>query len=292
MLSEIAALLSIWDHLKRFWKWLTGKIDSPAETVATRFLRLFETHGVHRNQIPRVFGNGITLVDVQSDEALLGMLNDRILDAACQLFAVRREWLDGAESQIHPLHDFYKNPESFRHFLGALEEANRSGKITGTVYFPEEPDADEALLILEERIGFVGEKPIFRFHLCNNWSVSYWRSRGYLAACVAIAWKSKAYVNGHYLPAEEIERLRNGESLLGWAGEGLPMGSGLWHPDDMALYPKKYLERVDPERRKFGYASALKLWLDLAERGCMDIGIERNSVSLFKRELAKYEGDV
>ena len=289
MISEIDALLSIGDRLKRWWQ---AKTNMPIESVATRFLRLFESHGVHRNQIPRFFGNGITLVDVQSEEVLLRMLNDQILDAACQLFAVRREWLDGAEPQVHPLHDFYKQPERFRYFIRSLKAANPNGNLRGTLYFPCEKRAHEALLILEECIGSIGEKQISRLHLCNNWSVTYWKSRGYMTACVAIAWRDKAYINGRDLPAKDIDRLGSGEVLLGWGGEGLPMGSALWHPDDMALYPKKYLERVDPERHKFGYAFALKLWLDLAEEGYMDIGIDKNSVELFKRELTKYEGDV
>lgn len=83
-------------------------ITPPAETVATRFVGLLESHGVHRNQIPRFIGHGLTLTDVQDDTALLAKLDEPLLDAVCTQFAVHREWLDGAGPQIHPVHDFYK----------------------------------------------------------------------------------------------------------------------------------------------------------------------------------------
>ncbi|HYD57382.1 MAG TPA: hypothetical protein VEB41_10790, partial [Burkholderiales bacterium] len=62
------------------------------DTLAARFVSLFESHGVHRNQIPRFLNAGLALRDVQDDSALVSGLNDSLLDAACEKFAVRREW--------------------------------------------------------------------------------------------------------------------------------------------------------------------------------------------------------
>lgn len=285
--GEANAVLSI---LSKVWTWGRKWIkDAPEETVAGRFIRVFESHGVHRNQVPRFFGHGLSLADVQSDDALFAKLDDQMLDAACEMFAVRREWLDGAEKQAHPIHDFYKEPGEFREFLSSLQRANPGVELRGTLYFPKEATGDEALLILEERIGFIGDKPISRFHLCENWSVRYWKSRAYLTACVAIAWKSKAYINGRYLPAKDIDRLRTGKALLGWGGDGLPSAGRLWHPDDMPVHPEKYLDGVDPERNRFGHAAALSLWLELAEQEYMDIGINGDPKPLFRKELAKYQ---
>ena len=98
VLSEINAFISLWSKF-RAWLRLRKQVD---ESVVARFVRLFETHGVHRNQIPRFFEHGLTLKDVQDDASLLAKLDEAMLEAACALFAVRREWLDGAEKQAHP----------------------------------------------------------------------------------------------------------------------------------------------------------------------------------------------
>ena len=108
--SEINSALTLWGKLKELYRsWKYPKAP-PAESVAARFVRLFETHGVHRNQIPRFFGHGLNLQDMQDDATLLAKLDEPLLEAACEMFAVRREWLDGAETQVHPCHEFYKYP--------------------------------------------------------------------------------------------------------------------------------------------------------------------------------------
>lgn len=290
-------LLASWNLLEKIGKkfgWFQKKGKLQEETIAARFVRLFESHGVHRNQIPRFIGHGLTLKDVQDDASLLVKLDENLLDAACNMFAVRREWLDGAEKQAHPEHDFYKHPEGFVKFLDDLLAANPDGDVHGVLIAPEKfDDRAESLLILQETIGAVGEKPIYRFHLCNNWSLTYWKSRGYLTACVAIAWKRKVFIRGVYMPEKEIAPLAYGETLLGWQGEGIWfIGHRKWHPEDMALQPDVYLEGIDPERNNFGITAGLRHWLDLEEQGLMDIGmksvINPNPRGSFQQELAKY----
>lgn len=288
MLDQIESALSLLD---RFKKWRLDRKNPPVEPVASRFVRLFESHGVHRNQIPRFFGHGLTLIDVQDDGALLTKLDETLLGAACNQFAVRMEWLDGAESQVHPSHDFYKHPEGFADFLVQLKSANPDGKLRGVLIVPNDRDGQAgALLILQETVGAVGEKPIYRYHLCNNWAFSYWKARAYLTACVALAWKHQAYVHGIRMPNKEIARLAEGKTLLGWKGEGIwELGNKTWDPEDMALTPGAFLEDVDPEQENFGIKSGLRLWLELEEQGLMETGCPVANVrQLFQQELEKY----
>lgn len=110
-----------------------------------------------------------------------------MLDAACTLFAVRREWLDGADSVAHMSHDFYKRPKDFHIFINALQLSNTEERLSGELFAPNGSASDaEAILVLSEVIGSVGDEPIYRYHLCNNWYFSYWKARGYLTACVAL----------------------------------------------------------------------------------------------------------
>jgi hypothetical protein len=121
MLEEIATTL-ILGALKKFLDYLKKHLASkkqPAEvdSVANRFIRLFEKHGVLRNQIPRFFGHGLSLADVDNTEILLTKLTPEILQSACELFAVRLEWLENVDKQIYETHDFYKCPEAYAEFL-------------------------------------------------------------------------------------------------------------------------------------------------------------------------------
>jgi len=288
--GEIISALSIWD---RFWKWHGSRKNPatpPPETVAARFVRLFETHGVHRNQIPRFFGYELTLKDIQNDESLLTKLDEDMLSSACARFAVRREWLDGAETQAHPYHDFYKYPKEFLRFLDSLKANNPEGNLQGVLIAPNERAWDAgALLLLQETIGHIGDKSIYRYHLCNNWTFSYWKARAYLTACVAIAWKMKIYIHGINEPKNTIDQIAYGETLLGWQGEGIwKFGSVTWNPEDMALEPNEFLNGIDPEKENFGLKSALKLWLELQEEGLMDAGLRIETGQLFQQELGKY----
>lgn len=294
MIGEILSGINILEKLGKFLNWVRGRKSATAETIVTRFVCLFESHGVHRNQIPRFIGHGLTLKDVQDDASLLAKLDEPLLEAACEKFAVRREWLDGAEKQIHPVLDFYKRPEDFAKLLDEFVANNPEGNFRGMLLAPEGRDENgEALLILQETIGQVGDKPIFRFHLCNNWFFTYWKARACLAACIAIAWKREVFVTGVIMPKKEINQLAYGETLLGWQGEGVWfMGHRKWYPEDMALKPETFLDGVDPEQHNFGIKSGLALWLDLAQRGLMDTGMGTDfgvkAKQLFQRELEKY----
>lgn len=286
MLDQIEAFFSLLDRAK---KWRAGK-KQPTETVATRFVRLCENYGVHRNQIPRFIGHGLTLQDVQNDALLLAKLDEAILQDVCERFAVRREWLDGAETEIYPQSYFYKYPELFSKFIKDLKAKNPEGRFEGILVAPKELTHDEStVLILQETIGFIGEKPIYRLHLCDNWVLNYWKSCACLTACIAIAWKEHAYIRGIYMSEKEIKSLLNGDTLLGFQGEGIYGIRGRkWYPEDMALYPEAFLSKIAPERENSGIKSGLELWLYLEQEGWMDFDIKKDSRRLFQQELRKY----
>lgn len=288
ILGEINSAINLVERFKKYYRFF--KNPTELESVASRFIRLFETHGVHRNQIPRFFGHGITLKDLQDDLSLLAKLDEELLDDACKLFAVRREWLDGAEKQAHPHHDFYKEPKEFLEFIKALKLANAEGDLDGELFAPDALDSGaETILILNEIIGHVGNEPIYRYHLCNNWSYSYWKARAYLTACIAIAWKHHVFIRGTIASNKSINKLAQGETLLACLKRGVESLSGKkWYPEDMALIPEVFLQDVDPEYHNFGNISALDLWLELEKQGLMDTGIKKDARLLFMQERASY----
>jgi hypothetical protein len=58
---------------------------SSRQSVARRFVRLFAAHGIHRYQILRVLGVKSSLADVQTDESLLKILTDELIEKAALL---------------------------------------------------------------------------------------------------------------------------------------------------------------------------------------------------------------
>lgn len=279
MITETLTLAKLAEMAGKFVFWIRKQRTRPAETVAGRFIRLFESHDVHRNQIPRFFGRGLTLRDIQDESSLVEKLDEPMLEAACGLFAVRREWLEGAEDQVYPCHDFYKQPEAVAPFLAALKAQNPDGQLDGVLIAPDDEKGD-ALIILSEIVGWIGDKPVYRNHLLNNWLFDYWKSRTYLTACVASAWKSAVYLRGFYAPRKEIQRTASGEHLLG-TGSDWPAArkNKRLYPEDMALKPEAFLAGIDAEQDSFGTASALSLWLKLEKDGHMATGL-----SMYRRE--------
>ncbi|CAJ0695113.1 hypothetical protein LMG19089_01456 [Ralstonia edaphis] len=227
--------------------------------------------------------------DIQDESSLLNKLDEPMLEAVCDLFAVRREWLEGAEKQVYPCHDFYKRPEAVAPFLAALKANNPDGQLDGVLVAPDDEKGD-ALIILSEIVGWIGDKPVYRNHLLNNWFFDYWKSRAYLTACIASAWKNEVYLRGFYAPGKEIKRTSSGEHLLGTNGNwAAPRKNERLYPEDMALKPEAFLAGIDAEQNSFGTASALTLWLELEEDGHMATGLpmyRRESVrDLFEEKL-------
>jgi hypothetical protein len=254
------------------------------QSVARRFVRLFAAHGIHRNQMLRVMGLDATLADVQTDESLLKILTDELLDKAARLFAVRRDWLEGASEEIYPTHDFYKQSERFPEFLDALLASSSSGALRGMLLVAESHGFESnALLVLEEEIGSLGDKPLCRYHLCNNWNFDYWKSRAHLTACVAVAWARKVYILGREVPIRDIRRYRDGLSFLDHREDSaLPSLGRVWHPEDLALEPAFFVKGLHGEECTHG----LKLWLRLQSLGLMETALPHEHVrSSFEKVL-------
>ncbi|MFC0253488.1 hypothetical protein [Massilia consociata] len=258
----------------------------PVTSVSQRFIVLFEAHGVRRNQIPRVLGHDLALSDLVDDASLLAKLTEPVLESACSLFGVRREWLDGEGEEPYARHVFYKYPADFQQFIKGLKAARPNAELTGYLVVPEKGvPGDQAFLILAEAVAASGDVPIYRYHVCDTWIFDYWKSRAYLTACVAIAWKNDVYVTGRYANKRELSILAGRGSLPAPVLERLASRGRRWYAEDLALRPDLYLRGLDAESNGFGAASALRLWLELDNEGWMDIGIAGNARSAFEAEL-------
>lgn len=259
------------------------------QTVTDRFFLLFESHGIHRNQIPRFIGHGLTLADVQNSASLMPKLTEPMLHEVCERFAIRREWLDCADERIYTQHYFYPSIGGFDALLDRLIATNSGAQLDGVLIAPLEMDhSAEALLVVREKSGWIGGSAVYRYHLCGTWAFSYWKARVYLTACIASAWKRKVYVHGIRAPKDHIQKLASGLVLLPDYEDSLwPPGFRRWHPEKMALEPEEFLKGIDPEENRFGIISGLEWWLDFESQGMMDTNLNYKVRQQFEDALAR-----
>lgn len=278
------------------WLWNKRKhavVDIAPKSMPARFIALFESHGVHRNQIPSFFGYGLTLSDLKNDDSLLAKLTPEMLDAAASQFSVNREWLEGASEQVYKIHSFYKQPQEFSAFVdGLLAQGNPlDGYVFNTSSVVSKTDRSDALIMITEEISWINDRAIYKVHLCGGWIFNYWKCRAYIAACVAIAWRKKLCFIGKQVDAEWLEKFATGKELISYDfADGYlsyPTRS-TWYADEFVETPEKYLKGVDPERNRFGIKAALSKWLDLDDRGYMqmyDDGSHKAMRARFERAL-------
>ncbi|MES2919256.1 MAG: hypothetical protein V4729_11650 [Pseudomonadota bacterium] len=265
LIKLVSDLLKFWtDHKGRLGRSSKLPVASP-EAVAERFVRLFEAHGVRRSQIPLFFGHGLTLSSLMDDKTLLSALTDEVLHDAAALFGIHQEWLYGATDQVYETHDFYKHPELFSKFIISLigrvgAEALECHALTADY---QSCPHDNALILLAERVGYVVERPIYRYHLCNNWHFSYWKSHVDMYACLAIAYQREVYPMGRVVQAAWLECHVHGLSLFEYRDpDGVDIPEvGRWWPDQVIDDPIRFLEGIDGEERGRGHVLAIERWL-------------------------------
>lgn len=286
--GEIDSFISL---LERIFKLRKKKyVTTQPNLISTRIVNIFEAHGVHRNQIPRVIESGLTLYDVRTDEHLLRKLNYEIIQKTSDILGIKRNWLVGASESIYPTYDFYKDPYSFCQFVENKKKMNPDG-INGLLLSPNKKDnANAALLIIQETIGCIDGDPYYRYYLCNNWDFSYWKSRAYLTACISICWRNGIYIRGKSVQNELINSLAYGCNPLNFGSDGIYSIRGQpWYAEDMASSPDAFLNDLDPEQEKYGIKSGLTLWLELHNKGLMNYGIEdKKARNRFIEELNKH----
>jgi hypothetical protein len=265
---------------KFFWKAPSEKEIKQAEdipeTIATRLIALFESHGVHRNQIPEFFGHGLNISSCAADEKLLEKITPEIIHDAVVLFGVNKDWLEGSSKEIYDIPDFYKRPEEFEHYLVELLKNTSKDKLFAYALTSNKKlmNGDyDSLFVIAESIGEINQREIYKYHLLGRWGIHYWKSRAYFVACCALLYKYGISVAGKVVERHWLNEIDEGLKLLDYdfterfGGIDIPT-VGIWIVSDFVEIPGKYLEGMDTEQGK-AIPLAIGKWLDLNEKGYM-----------------------
>lgn len=251
------------------------------DNVATRFMMLFKSHGVHYNQIPAFFDHGLTLHDCSDHSHLIKKLDNGILTDASELFGVNLEWLQCASPEIYDIPSFYKDNKACEEYLANLKASKPTANFCAYVLNAKGdrhyPDEDNAVLLIVEVIGHINQREIYRYHLAGKIQNNYWKARAYFAVSCALLIKHGFRPIGQTVDEEWLITLNAGKTLIEYDfSEGLQdfilPNSRVWYVDEFLECPEKYLAGVDPERNNFGHISALHMWLEF--KSFMKIGDE------------------
>lgn len=240
--------------------------------VARRFVQLYKVHGIERSQIPRLLGeeSGLTLDAVSTDEKLLAALNENLINKTCEIFGVRREWLDGKDVPIYPYRWFDKNLDAFIDFLARLKQEGKELQCLFVKCPQDKLDkGDErwpiAVVIRQEvdHWGHFSEDSIWRYYPLSDqyYLWGYERTRLQLKAMVLIAWQFRIHIGGCQLPKKDIEAMIAGSVFPGSLVE--PLNHVAWHPDDYIFVEGESCAVAD-------YEEAGVVRESLAKQGCME----------------------
>jgi hypothetical protein len=287
---------------KFFWKAPSEKQTKQAEdipeSIATRLVALFESHGVHRNQIPEFFGHDLDISSCASDEKLLDKITPEIIHDAVELFGVNKDWLEGSSKEIYDIRNFYKHPEEFEHYLVELLKNTSKDKLfayalTSTPNKKLMNKDDDSLFVIAESIGEINQREIYKYHLLGRWGIHYWKSRAYFTACCALLYKHGISVAGKVVERHWMNDIYAGHKLLDYdfteryGGINVPTDK-IWIVSDFVEIPEKYLEGMDTEQG-LAIPFAIRKWLDLNEKGYMRCFLEDKAfhVDVVKRFRSK-----
>jgi hypothetical protein len=134
---------------------------------------------------------------------------------------------------------------------------------------------NDALILIAETVGHVVDRAIFKYHLCDNWSMGYWKSHVDMYACLAIAYQRHVFPVGKKVTAQWLEAHVDGLSLFQYRdswGIDIP-AEGRWWPDQVVDDPELFLEGIDNEDRISGRGRewAVERWLAYCRIEMLDI---------------------
>lgn len=250
--------------------------EDKVETIATRFIALFESHGVHRNQIEEFFGHGLDIPSCATDEELLKKLTPEIITDAVKLFDVNKDWLEGSSAEIYNIPDFYKRPKELDLYLTELLKSTDANKLSAYALRSEEKlrnAYNDSLFVIAEPIGEINQRDIYKYHLLGNWRINYWKSRAYFTACCALLYKHGLLVSGEIVERKWLSDIYEGQKLLDYDftdryGDIKFPAIGSWIVSDFVEMPDEYLKGMNTEQGR-ATGLALDMWLSLSENGYM-----------------------
>jgi hypothetical protein len=155
-----------------------------------------------------------------------------MLDKTCELFGVRREWMDGDDIPPYQSHFFYKDPVALIHFLKELTE--KHNKLFLWVFKAqevpiEEIENGELYAVISTECFTLGEKTIVRYYpIENDWPWQHQPARVDFKSLVYICQRFGIHAYGREASRAQLKSVIEGKTFP----SELSRSTKHWHPDD------------------------------------------------------------
>jgi hypothetical protein len=227
-------------HKKNPSHYLGGELSSGLD-IAYRIIALFEAHDVKRTQIYRLLGDRFPEITPSLDvEKLKSLLDGDLFDRVCELFGVRKSWVEGDIGPIYTPVPLYKNFSEFVVFVRNLKARNLGSHCFFTALKARGPsndlyvDAPDIAIYFSELIADLDGKQIYRHHpILGPFPWKHRPTRYHLCAFLNVVDRTDHFsVKGYFAPPNHIAKVS--------AGEVIPLyqvkASVGWHPENYG-YP-------------------------------------------------------
>jgi hypothetical protein len=214
--------------------------DKSTQGLVSRFVAIFQNHGVSRHQIPRMLPEfKLSPGDLDNDAELARRLSPELQDAACRLFNVRPQWLlngDGGRLNTVFLH------RGLDSWIETLERAIEKDSWPELIVCrTENVELDEfcgqgAALVLCWRVGEIADHRIWAYQ--PVYSIREWRDNGsrFLATRAMVAAdRLNVRLTGLIVSADDINPLAEGAQWPEVIFEKVIFPG--WHPEDYTFGP-------------------------------------------------------
>jgi hypothetical protein len=225
--------------------------------VPTRFLSVFNEHGIATSQIPR-FIPELSLAKLGSSEALLSAITPELIDRTSRLFGVRREWMEGVDDVIYCRDFCYKRPRRFFAKLSALKPGYSEFPVRAlycTTNLDWRNEQYQPLVIFfVEQFGELGEDKLFRFHIFDEFDWSYAPSRIQLKAMARVLDRQFRITFPLYKVTErELEEVAEGRKTPQSLMRGSPITDPSLEDYALSMSESKVAKEVEELPRVLNY---------------------------------------
>jgi hypothetical protein len=214
----------------------TKREEKEARALMERFIELHRAHDVLPAQIPRVLGleDELQPIDVSNPKRLIERLDNKMLRKTCELYGVRREWLEGEAVPPYECRYVYRDALALIEFLEEITKRHQTLYLwcfKSTAVPLEEMGNDDLYLVICANTLALGDRTIERFYpLESDWPWDHAPARIGFKTLVFICWSFGIHAWGREAPLSEIQAVRDGIKLPSALNQY--RSSARWYPDD------------------------------------------------------------
>ena len=212
---------------------------NPVISLAQRLIHVYEGHGIHINEIPRVTPEqfGITLSTISEQSRFIEKITPEYIKWVSGTFGINRSWLETEVGGIYTTKNYYKNEFELLRLLKELK-AEYGNELD--VYAFKNVSSLDSKQDVEQFVNLLISVPLFKIDgriICKfiptktMWEWGYQKSRYQLKGIIRVAYRTlKIDFIGYDVNKDEMRSLAFGkvipQSVLS------KMFSYTWNPDD------------------------------------------------------------